>query len=142
MKRLGLASLLLCVVILVTKLFAHPTLNDFVTVYTDTDGGGLTGDYSGLVITNPAATGAQTFHLPPAVKGMHFIFALSAAQKIVLNPQDNNVFIGTGISPAPADGDAIESDQVIGTLIEIVAVDATNWLTIRKVGTWIDIDNP
>jgi hypothetical protein len=62
--------------------------------------------------------------------------ALSAAQKFVINPQNEDVFIGTGISPAPAADDALESDQVVGTLIEIVAVDSTQWLVIRKVGTW------
>ena len=113
-------------------------LNNFVIVFTDIDGGGLTSEFSGWMITNPAATGSQTFNLPPTATGMHFIFALSAAQRIVVNPEDNDLFIGTAISPAPAAGDAIESDQVIGTLIEIIAVDATKWLVIRKVGTWTE----
>jgi hypothetical protein len=134
MKRLGLAGLALCVVVLVTRLFAHPIAN--VLVFSDTNGETLTNAHSSQVITNTLATGSQTFNLPAASAGLHFLFALSAAQKIAVNPQNDDVFIGTGISRAPAAGDALESDQVVGTLIEIVAVDSTQWLVIRKVGTW------
>jgi hypothetical protein len=134
MKRLGLAGLLLCVVVLVGKLFAHPALNNFVVVFADTDGGGLTGDFSGWVITNPADTDGQTFNLPPAAAGMHFIFALSAGEQIVVNPHDEDQFIG--VAGTPATGEAIESDEVVGTLLEIVAIDSSKWLAIRRVGTW------
>ena len=98
----------------------------------------LTDARSGQIITNSGATGTRAFNLPHAATGLHFLFALSAAQKISVNPQDNDIFIGTGLSPAA--GDALESDQAIGTLIEIVAIDSTNWLQIRKVGTWTDVN--
>jgi hypothetical protein len=82
MKRLGLAGLLLCVVLLLSQVLAHLTLNNFVTVFLDTNGGGLTGDFSGWVISNRDAMGTQTFTLPDALVGMHFIFSLSAAQEV------------------------------------------------------------
>ena len=136
MKRFGLAGLLLCVVVLWSQVLAHSTINNFVTVFLDTNGGGLTGDFSGRVITNPAATGTQTFNLPPAVTGMHFIFALSAAQEIVANPDDNDQILGfSGVGT----GDAIKSSpSTVGTTVELVAIDDTKWLPIRQVGTWID----
>ena len=136
MKRFGLAGLLLCVVVLVTRLFAHPALNDFVTVFTDINGGGLTSEFSGWVITNPDATGSQTFDLPPAATGMHFIFALSAAQEIVVNPQNDNQIMGfTGV----LEGESIKSSpSTVGTTVELVAIDSTNWLPIRQFGTWTD----
>jgi hypothetical protein len=136
MKRFGIAGLLLCVAVLVSKLFAHPTANELV--FSDTNGENLTAAHSGMIITNPAATGSQTFELPAAAAGIRFIFALSAAQKIKVNPDDNDQFIGNGLSTSA--GDALESDQVVGTLIEFVAIDSTKWLQIRKVGTWTDMD--
>lgn len=50
--------------------------------------------HSGLIITNLNASGIQTLNLPPAVAGMRFIFALSAAQRITVNPDNNDLFIG------------------------------------------------
>jgi hypothetical protein len=137
MKRLGMAGLLLCVVVFVTRVFAHPTL-DFVTVFQDTDGGGLTADFSGRIITNPAATGGQTFDLPAAAAGIHFIFALSAAEYIEINPQNDDKILGLGLSTAV--GDAIRSDTTVGTTVELVAIDSTNWLPIRTTGTWTDVN--
>jgi hypothetical protein len=136
MKRLGLAGLLLCVVLLLSQVLAHPTLNNFVTVFLDTNGGGLTGDFSGWVITNRDATGSQTFTLPDALVGMHFVFSLSAAQEVVVNPQNNDQIMGfSGVSQ----GESIKSNpSTVGTTVELVAIDSTNWLPIRKVGEWDD----
>jgi hypothetical protein len=134
MKRVAFTALVLGLLIVITRVFAHPTLNDFVTVFSDTDGGGLTGEFSGWVITNTAATGAQTFTLPPAVAGMHFIFSLSAAQDIDVDPQSDDQIIGL----TNAAGDKISSDAAIRTTVELVAVDSTKWLPIRTVGTWSD----
>jgi hypothetical protein len=114
--------------------------NNFAIVHADTNGETFTAASSGWIVTNPNATGSQSFDLPPAAAGLHFLFAVAAAQKIVVNPDNNDLFVGTGISPAPLAGDALESDQVVGTLIEIVAVDSAKWLQIRKVGTWSDVD--
>lgn len=136
MRRIGLAGLLLCVLFLISRVFAHPTQNGFEVLYGSSGGETLTGAYSGLIITNLNASGIQTLNLPPAVAGMRFIFALSAAQRITVNPDNNDLFIGTGISPAPSAGQALQSDQVVGSLREIVAVNDANWLVIRKVGTW------
>jgi hypothetical protein len=133
-RRLALGGLLICGLVLVSTLFAHPVAN--VLVFSDTDGEMLTANHSGQIITNAAATGSQTFDLPPAATGLHFLFAVAAAQKMVVSPESGNLFVGTGIDPAPAAGDALESDTVVGTLIEIVAIDSTKWLQIRKVGSW------
>jgi hypothetical protein len=67
---------------------------------------------------------------------MHLIFALSAAQEIVVNPDDNDQILGfSGV----VTGDAIKSSPSnIGTTVELVAIDDSKWLPIRQVGTWID----
>jgi hypothetical protein len=135
MKRLGLAGFLLCALFLISKVFAHPTLNNFVTVFADTDGETLTGDYSGLIITNTSATGAQTFTLPDAVVGMHFFFSVAAAQSMVVDPQNEDQIL----SLTDAAGDEITSDTSIGTTVELVAIDGSKWLPIRRTGTWQDL---
>jgi hypothetical protein len=134
MKRLAVAGLILCGLLLLRTAFAYPARNNYVTVFADVDGGGLTEDFSGWVITNTSATGAQTFTLPPAATGLHFIFSLSAAQDIDVNPQNDDQIIGL----TNAAGDAISSDALLRTTVELVAVDSTKWLPIRTVGTWSD----
>jgi hypothetical protein len=131
-RRLALGGLLICVVILVSKLFAHPTSN--VLVYSPPDTTTLTDAHSGQIITNVGATGTRTFNLPHAAAGLHFLFALSAAQTIKVNPQDFDLFIGTGLTISA--GQSLLSDSNVGTLVEIVAIDSTNWLQIRKAGAW------
>ena len=138
MKRLALAGLLLCVGLLITRVFAHPAQNSYVNVLIDTNGETLTNDHSGRIITNTGATGGQTFNLPPAVKGLHFIFSLSAAQNIDVNPQNDDKILGLGLSTSP--GDAIRSNTTVGTTVELVAIDSTNWLPISVVGTWTDVN--
>jgi hypothetical protein len=122
-------------VVLVTTVFAHPT-RDFVTVFLDTNGGGLTDDFSGWVITNRDATGGQTFTLPAAAVGRHFIFSLSAAQYIEVDPQNEDQIIGL----TDAAGNKIRSDTTIGTTVELIAIDSSKWLPIRKIGSWSDMD--
>lgn len=137
MKRLGVAGLLLCIVVLISRVLAHPGQNGFALLFIPNSSETyFTGANSDFFVTNVGATAMRTIHLPPAVAGMRFVFALSVAQKIKVNPDNNDLFIATGISPAPTAGHALESDQIVGSLVEIVAVDDANWLVIRKIGTW------
>jgi hypothetical protein len=138
MKRLALGGLVFCAFVLINRVFAHPELNNFVVVFSDMNGGGLTGDFSGWVITNTTATGGQTFTLPPATVGMHFVFSLSAAQYIEIDPQNDDQIIGL----TDAAGNKIRSDPAtIGSTVELVAVDSTKWLPIRTtIGIWDDMD--
>ena len=134
MKRVGLAGLLLCVLLLVSKLFAYPTINSFLTVEALPSGGTLNDVYSGVVITNIGATGAQTVNLPRAIKGLQIIYSLAVAQDVDIDPQTGDKILGLTDMP----GDKISSDAVIRTTVELVALDDTNWLPIRTQGTWTD----
>jgi hypothetical protein len=110
-------------------------LNSFVTVYAVTTGETLTEVHSGRIVTNNGATGALTLNLPAAAKGLHFIFSLAAAQSIVVDPQGTDqILVLTDMA-----GDEITSDTSIGTTVELVAVDDSKWLPIRKIGTWQDL---
>jgi hypothetical protein len=57
-----------------------------------------------------------------------------------VNPDNGNQFDGTAAQPCACAVDAPDCDQVVGTMIEIVALDSTKWIVIRKVGTWIDVN--
>jgi hypothetical protein len=138
MKRLALTGILLSLAVLLTRVFAYPTLNSFLTVYTDTNGETLTDLYSGRVITNTGATGSQTFDLPPAATGSHFVFSLSTNKAILVNPQSDDLIIG--LTSGSLGGDAISSDTTIGSTVELVAIDSANWLPIRVIGTWTDVN--
>jgi hypothetical protein len=128
---------LLLVTLLVGFVIAHPvvTLDGFVTVIVDTNGSTLA-DYQccGQVIVNTGAGGPQTHILPPVVAGMHVTFAIATGQTVTVNPYQNNRILALTNAP----GDAIASDTTIGTSVELVGIDTTNWLPISRVGTWSD----
>jgi hypothetical protein len=136
MKRFGVAGLLLVAIALFSKAFAYPTLNNFLTLQPVTAGINVNDGYSGAVITNLGATGALTLNLQRAIKGLHIIVTLSAAQDVNINPQnDDQILVLTN-----AAGDAISSNATIGDTVELVALDDTKWLPIRTVGTWADVN--
>jgi hypothetical protein len=136
MKRLALGGLLFCIVVLVTKVFAYPTLNSFLTVYPFSTGQTLTELHSGRIVTNLGAMSLLTVNLPPALEGLHFVVSLSAAQQVDVNPQTGDQIIGLTDNA----GDAIRSGSTIGTTVELVALDSTKWLAIRTIGTWTDVN--
>lgn len=138
MKRLAVAGLLLAVLVLLGKVFAHPAQNEFSTLWNDTNGETFAGYQSGVTVTNLGATGNQIFNLPPAVAGMRFTFVLAAAQTIDINPQNDDKILGLGLTTSA--GDAIRSNSTVGTAVDLVALDATNWLPVSFVGAWTDVN--
>lgn len=138
MKRFGVAGLLLCIVVLIGRVLAHPAANEFSAVWNDMNGETFAGYQSGLTVTNLGATGNQVFNLPAAAVGMRFTFVLAAAQTIDINPQNDDKILGLGLTTSA--GDAIRSNNIIGTAVELVAIDATNWLPISVVGAWTDVN--
>jgi hypothetical protein len=132
MKKLGMAGLLLAVSVLLSQALAYPTLNSFLTVWHIPGGGNLNDAYSGGLITNLGATGAQTMNLPRAISGLHITVSLAVAQDVDLNPEnEDQILVLTNEA-----GDAITSNSTIGDTVELVALDDAKWLPIRTVGTW------
>jgi hypothetical protein len=68
---------------------------------------------------------------------LHFIVSLSAAQTIDVNPDTMTSYQIIGLTNGA--GDAIRGTGV-GTTVELVAIDSTNWLPIRTNGTWSDVN--
>jgi hypothetical protein len=132
MKRLGIAGLLLAVSVLLSQALAYPTLNSFLTLWPLTGGGNLNDAYSGALITNLGATGAQTLNLPQAISGLHITVSLAVAQDVNINPDNfDQILVLTNEA-----GDEITSNATIGDTVELVAIDDSKWLPIRTVGTW------
>jgi hypothetical protein len=132
MKRLGIAGLLLSVSVLLSQALAYPTLNSFLTLWLLPGGGNLNDAYSGALITNLGATGAQTLNLPRAISGLHITVSLAVAQDVNINPDNfDQILVLTNEA-----GDEITSNATIGDTVELVAIDDSKWLPIRTVGTW------
>jgi hypothetical protein len=134
MKRIAIAGLLLCVAVLVGRLFAHAGYtNNFVSVFVDSDGGGITEVFSGQVLTNTTDADGQTFTLTDCIVGTDLIFSCAVAQNIIINPDNNDRILGL----TSHNGDSITANA-IGASVRLVKIDATNWLPVNVVGTWSD----
>jgi hypothetical protein len=94
--------------------------------------GGL---YGGAIVTNAGASGPITWNLPDphATGGDNFCIVVSAAQNVVIEPNGNDrILIATN-----GNGDSLTSNTV-GSVIELVAIDASNWVVKASSGTWTD----
>jgi hypothetical protein len=125
-----------CLLFGAIRLTAHPTgtASDGTAVFHSTTGGGLWSAASGYLFTNYGASGAITYTLPAAARGMIFRFGVASAQTLKVDPQNDDQIIGL----TDVQGDKIASDMTIGTAITLVALDSTNWLPIPSRGTWTD----
>lgn len=89
---------------------------------------------SGSVHTNLGATGAITLTLPSsASKGIHFYFAVQAAQELRIDPGTATIRDTSGQTV-----DKYKTADAIGECIHIVADANGDWETISKYGTWIE----
>jgi hypothetical protein len=91
---------------------------------------------AGMYGTAFFATGAGTWNLPGAAAGMSFCVYSTTAAAIVINPDNSDVIVlnGTALSA----GDSITSASGAGDFVCLVALDATNWYTMGRSGTWTD----
>jgi len=90
----------------------------------------------GGIFTNTGATGAITFTLPNCVAGMTVTFILGAAYDIDIDPYGSERILVL----TDTNGDKISSDAVLGSMITLYAVSATQWMRVGSVGTWSDAD--
>ncbi len=105
-------------------------------VVTPTEGTTITLDAvnSGAVVMNVASAGATTFTLPTAAAGLQYTFV------------DNSLTGGDDLTITASSGDTINSGTAAGSIgntadvfnqtITLLALDATNWITIASSGTW------
>ena len=89
---------------------------------------------SGSVHTNLTATGAITLTLPAsASKGVHYYFAVQAAQELRIDPGAATIRDDSGQT-----ADKYKTANAIGECIHLAANDSGDWITISKYGTWTE----
>lgn len=92
------------------------------------------GNDKNKVFTNEGATGAVTFNLPTAVAGLTFTFVVQDAVGIVISAAaGDTIRIDTLVTAA---GGSVTS-TAIGSSVTLVAINATEWVAIAALGTWV-----
>lgn len=109
-------------------------ISDKLTIEAHTSSDTLKESESGSVHSNLGATGAITFTLPDsAAKGIHYRFAVQAAQELRVDPGTAAIRDDSGQT-----SDKYKTANAIGECIHIVADANGDWETISKYGTWTE----
>ena len=92
-------------------------------------------DENGTAHSNTGTSGTVVLTLPPATVGLHYFFALGAAQALRIDP-DGTETISLPSSGVPgAAGKYLEADA-IGETVHLMCLKAANWNVIGYTGTW------
>lgn len=84
--------------------------------------------------TNEGATSAVTFNLPTAVAGLTFTFTVEDADGITVVASAGDTIRLSGSVSAAAGNTA---STTIGSSVTLVAINATEWIGVSIVGTWV-----
>lgn len=86
-----------------------------------------------VIFTNEGATARQDFTLPTAVAGLEYGFYCQDADGIrVIAASGDTIRIEASVSAAAGRIDS----TTIGSAVVLVAINATEWVAISKLGTW------
>jgi hypothetical protein len=90
---------------------------------------------NGTGFTNTGASGAITFALPAATAGLHYYFAVAAAQELRIDPN------GTETISLPSDGvpgaaGAYLTANAIGETVHLMCATTGSWRVMGYTGTW------
>lgn len=95
----------------------------------------VTANDSGSGFTNAGAAGAITFSLPAAVKGLHYYFAVAAAQELRIDPNGTET-ISLPSTGVPSSAGAYIVADAIGETVHIVCATNGSWRVLSYTGTW------
>lgn len=95
----------------------------------------LTRAENGAVCTNEGAGGAVTYALPPAVKGLSYVFCVLAAQELRIDPNGSETIALPSTGAQSAAGKYISADA-IGEWVAVRCVKTGEWQTTGFLGTW------
>lgn len=97
-------------------------------------GGTLTSGSSGTLYSNEGATAISPFVLPTAVAGLRFGFIVQDADgiRVTASAGDTIQIVGSVSGVAGK----IES-TTIGSTIYLMAINATQWVALYDLGTWV-----
>jgi len=88
----------------------------------------------GKIYTNTSATALAEFNLPVPASGLMFTFVVNHASGISLNTS-GGATLQMGPVESKSAGSIVASNQV-GSVLNIVALDTTKWVTLSEMGVW------
>jgi hypothetical protein len=88
---------------------------------------------SGATFTNEGASAEVPFNLPTAVAGLRYRFIIQDADGIQVNAAAGDTIRVAGSVSATA---GLVEATTIGNVVELVAINATEWMAIDVIGTW------
>ena len=89
---------------------------------------------SRTVYTNEGAGGPITFNLPAAAAGYAYIFAVQAAQNMVITAAAGDT-IRSAAAVSSAGGTA--TNGTIGSVLHLICLNGTEWFALAAQGVWI-----
>lgn len=89
---------------------------------------------SGRTFTNEGATSIVTFSLPTAAAGLIYSFAVQDADGIIVDANTGDTINIAG-SVSATSGNA--TSTTIGSTLTLVAINATEWVAVKSLGTWV-----
>ena len=89
---------------------------------------------SGTVFTNEGASAKIVYNLPTAAAGLTYTFVVQDADGIqVVAASGDTIRIAASVSAAAGNIDS----TTIGSTVVLVAINATEWIAITSLGTWV-----
>ena len=102
-------------------------------VIVDLDGRTISVGECGVTFSNEGASAIDPFILPAARAGLNYSFVVVNANGIrVTAVGDDTIRVGANVSAAAGKVEA----TAIGSVIKLIAVNATQWMAVQTVGTW------
>jgi hypothetical protein len=116
------------------SLITGPLLTSRLVVV-DADGATLTAELSWSVISNEGASAEANFTLPTAAANLEFTFIVQDSSGLKVTAASGDTIRLAGAVSATAGNVA---STTIGDTITLVAINATEWVAIKSVGTgWV-----
>lgn len=100
-----------------------------------TAGDTLTTEENGTGHTNGGAAGVITIVLPAATPGLHFLFRVSAAFNLQIDPNGTETISLPSTGVPGAAGKYLGADAV-GETVHLMCFTAGSWSVIGYTGTW------
>jgi hypothetical protein len=111
------------------------TLTTVLPIVVDADGLTITSAQSGSVISNLGASGAAVYALPAATAGLHYRFAVEAAQELRIDPNGSETIALPSSGVQGAAGKYLTADA-IGERVHLCCISAGTWDVLDYAGTW------
>jgi len=97
-------------------------------------GGALSAGASGTIYSNEGASAISPFVLPTAAAGLRYGFIVQDADGVrVTASADDTIQIATALSAVAGKAES----TTIGSVVYLIALNATEWMATSVVGTWV-----